>query len=103
MSANGVGKMPRSLLWVSAGLVIVGAAIGSPVGAVTVAILAGLCTLWPVIAGPTRPRVVGLIVLAAAIALAVDAFPAARREMGAYRERALKAPHARPVAPVRNP
>jgi hypothetical protein len=83
--------------------VIVGSVIGSPVGTAAAATLAALCALAPVAAGSARLRIVGLIVLAASIALAIATFPGAQRELRAYRGRAANARPAEPGLPTRSP
>lgn len=79
----------RSLLWLSILLLAVGAAIASPAGTAIVMIPAALCALAPIVAGPRWIRIAGVVALAAAVGLAISAFPAARKQLDAYRERAV--------------
>lgn len=79
----------RSLLWLSIILLVAGAAIASPAGTAIVMIPAALCALAPIVAGPRWTRIAGVVVLAAAVALAVSAIPAAKKQLDGYRLRAV--------------
>jgi hypothetical protein len=78
------------LLWLSAGLVLLGGMIGSPAGGVAILVLAALSALVPVITGPGGRRVVGAALLLVALGLAVAQLPAAREHLARYRAHAVR-------------
>ncbi len=75
----------RALMWSGAILIIVGAAVGAPAGALFCMGLATLCALAPIIVGPMGPRIAGAVILAIALAFAVQLYP-----LYQYRERATR-------------
>ncbi len=83
-------RSAQTLLWVSAILAVAGAMIGSPEGSAGVLVLAGLCALAPIVAGPRWARVVGAILLIASLGMAFATYPAAKRQMERYRESATE-------------
>ncbi len=80
----------RALLWLSAGLVLMGSIIGSSAGGVASLVLAALCAVAPVVAGPAGRRIAGAALLLAAVGLGIVRLPAAREEMGRYRAHVMK-------------
>ncbi|MFB3819449.1 MAG: hypothetical protein ACE147_17455 [Candidatus Methylomirabilales bacterium] len=80
----------RGLLWLSAGLVLLGAMVGSPAGGVAILLVAALCALVPIATGPGGRRLVGAGLLVAALVLAIAQLPAAREHMARYRAHAVK-------------
>ncbi|MBE0602604.1 MAG: hypothetical protein IH611_03110 [Deltaproteobacteria bacterium] len=70
-------------MWLSAILLTIGAMIGSPEAGLAFSALAALCALVPVVAGPGKARVIGSILLLAALGSAFLEYPAAKRQMGA--------------------
>jgi membrane protein implicated in regulation of membrane protease activity len=82
----------RALMWSGAILVIVGAAIGAPAGGLFCMGLAALCSLAPIIVGPTGPRLGGAVVLMIALAIAGQLYPLYQKDQERLRERATK-PH----------
>ena len=80
----------RALMWSGAILIIVGAAVGAPAGAMVCMGLAALCALAPIIVGPLGPRIGGVVILAVALAIAVQMDPLYQKEQERYRERATK-------------
>lgn len=80
----------RGLLWLSAAFLLVGALLGSPAGAVGTLTAAALVAVLPILAGPALRRMVGTILLLAALALAATQLPAAREEMARYRAHILR-------------
>lgn len=91
------GRVPRSssgraLLWLSAGLLLVGGMVGSPPAGVALLIVAALCAVAPVATGPVGRRIVGGVLLVAALALAIAQLPAARERLARYRAHAVKGP-----------
>ena len=91
----------RALMWSGAILIIVGAAIGAPSGALLCMGLAALCALAPIVVGPLGSRIGGTVVLVIAIAFAVQLYPLYQKEQARYRERATKSQlPAQPVPPA---
>jgi hypothetical protein len=82
----------RALLWLSAGLLLVGGMVGSPAAGVAILIVAALCALAPVATGSAGRRIVGGVLLVAALALAIAQLPAAREHLARYRAHAAKGP-----------
>ena len=80
----------RALMWSGAILIIAGAAIGAPAGSLLCMVLAALCALAPIVVGPLGPRIAGAVILAIAIAFAVQLFPLYQKEQDRYRERATR-------------
>lgn len=80
----------RALMWSGAILIIVGAAVGAPAGALFCMGLAALCALAPIIVGPLGPRIAGAVILAIALAIAVRMYPLYQKEQERYRDRATK-------------
>jgi hypothetical protein len=84
-------------------LVIIGAALGSPVGATVATVLAALCALIPIAVGSPQGRMIGLIIMGVSILLTIINAPAAQQELRAYRERATKAATTEQAVPQRSP
>jgi len=80
----------RALMWSGAILIIVGAAVGAPAGAMVCMGLAALCALAPIVVGPLGPRIAGAVILAVALAIAVQMYPLYQKEQERYRERATR-------------
>jgi len=80
----------RALMWSGAILIILGAAVGAPAGAMLCMGLAALCALAPIIVGPLGPRIAGAVILAVALAIAVQMYPLYQKEQERYRERATR-------------
>ncbi len=80
----------RALMWSGAVLIIVGMAIGAPAGALLCMGLAALCAVAPIVVGPLGPRIGGGVILAIAIAFAVQLYPQYQKEQARYGERAKK-------------
>jgi len=89
----------RALMWSGAILIILGAAVGAPAGGLFCMGLAALCALAPIIVGPVGPRIGGAVILAIAIALAMQLYPLYQKEQERYRERATKSQSAPPSSP----
>ena len=88
----------RALMWSGAILIIIGAAIGAPAGAILCMGLAALCALAPIVVGPLGPRIAGVVIFVIAIAFAVQLYPLYQKEQERYRERATKLqPSAQPA------
>ena len=81
----------RALLWFSVILLVVGAAITDPAAGVALIALAGLGTLGTIALGDKRLKLVGLLALAVSVGMAVAYWPAAKKHMAKYQERAKKA------------
>lgn len=90
----------RALMWSGAILIIVGAAVGAPAGALFCMGLAGLCALAPIIVGPMGPRIAGAVILTIAVAIAVQMYPQYQKEQERYRNRAAPAPLPSQPAPT---
>lgn len=82
----------RSLMWSGAILIIIGAAVGAPAGALFCMVLAALCALAPILVGPTGPRIGGIVTFVIAVACAVQLYPLYQKESDRYRERAAHSP-----------
>ena len=80
-------RSARTLLWVSALLAVVGGTIGSPEAGLAILALAAVSALVPVVAGCGKTRIIGAILLLAAIGSAWLMYPAAKRQMQEYRGR----------------
>lgn len=78
----------RALMWSGTILIIVGAAVGAPAGALFCMGLAGLCALAPILVGPVGSRIAGAVILAVSVAFAMQLFPLYQKEQDRYRERA---------------
>jgi hypothetical protein len=97
------GQSARTLLWVAASLVIVGAAVGSPAGATVATALAALCALVPIAVGSPQWRIIGLIVLGVSVLLTIINAPNAQQELRMYREQALRGHPREPATPRQSP
>jgi hypothetical protein len=80
-------RSARSLLWAALALLLVGAMIGAPEAGVLLAVLAACCSVAPVVYGSKGVRIVAVLILLAALGLAAALYPAANRDMAAYRDR----------------
>lgn len=87
----------RSMTWASLALLLIGGMLPSPPGAIALAILAACCALVPIIYGNKLTRIAAVLLLLASGSLAVALYPAAQKDMSAYRE------HARPAAAASAP
>ena len=85
----------KALAWTAGILLVLGLVIMSPTGAFALLVLAALCAAIPSVFATKRPRVISLVLLIAAIALAAYYYPAFEREREAYAQRA-KAPAVKP-------
>jgi membrane protein implicated in regulation of membrane protease activity len=80
----------RALLWFSAILLVVGAMVADPTAGFSVIALAGLSALGSITLGDKRLKLIGLLLLAASVALAVAYWPAAKSHQAKYQERVKK-------------
>ena len=80
----------RALMWSGAILIIAGAAIGSPAGALFCMALASLCALAPIVVGPLGPRIAGVVMFVIALAIAAQMYPLYQKELERYHERATR-------------
>lgn len=81
----------RALLWFSAILLAVGAMVGDPTAGFAVFVLAGLGALGSIVLGDKRLKLIGLLLLAVSVVLAVAYWPAAKSHQAKYQERVKKA------------
>jgi len=81
-------RSARTLLWVSAALLVAGSVVGAPEAGVAALAMAALCALAPAVAGKGKTRVAAAVLLVVALGLAFLKYPEAKRQMERYRERA---------------
>lgn len=80
----------RTMMWAALALLLVGAMIGAPEAGVLMAVLAACCALAATVYGSKRVRIAAMLVLLAALGLSAALYPAATRDMAAYRDRATE-------------
>jgi tetrahydromethanopterin S-methyltransferase subunit C len=78
-------KSVRTLMWSSIILLMGSCALSSQL-AIMLMILSALCAIAPIVFGSNVVRIVGALVLIAAIGLSVSLYPDANKEMASYRE-----------------
>jgi membrane protein implicated in regulation of membrane protease activity len=81
-------KTPKALAQFSVILVVVGIVVGDPLAGFFFFTLAGVVAALSLAFGPTKVRLIALLLLAMIIALAVWKYPDARKHLDRYRERA---------------
>lgn len=86
----------RAVLWFSFALLVVGAAITDPAAGFAFIALAGLGALGSLALGDKRLKLIGLLMLAVSIGLAVAYWPVAKSHLAKYQERTKKATIANP-------
>lgn len=89
----------RALLWFSAILLVVGAMVTDPTAGFAVFALAGLGVLGSIALGDKRLKLIGLLLLAVSVVLAVAYWPAAKSYQAKYQERVKKAATTNTIAP----
>lgn len=81
----------RALLWFSVILLVVGTAIADPAAGFAFIALAGSGALGIAALGDKRLKLIGLLMLAVSIGMAVAYWPAAKSHLAKYQERAKNA------------
>ncbi len=77
----------RALAWTAGILIVLALVIMSPTGAFALLALAAICAAIPSVFATKRPRVISLAFLIASMALAVNFYPAFKRDQEAYTQR----------------
>lgn len=77
-------KSANALFWTSVILVILGLSLSSPSATFALLVLAAICSLIPSLFASKRPRIFSAILLLAAVALAVNCYPAFKQDQDAY-------------------
>jgi membrane protein implicated in regulation of membrane protease activity len=77
-------RSAQTLAWTSVLLMAAGFLIGSPEAGMAAFAAAALCALAPVLAGPGKIRIAGILLLLASLGLAFATYPAAKRQMDRY-------------------
>lgn len=77
-------KSANALLSSSALLIVLGLSVGSPSGTFVLLVLAAICSMIPVVFASKRPRLFSAVLLFAAVALAVNYYPAFKQDQDAY-------------------
>lgn len=87
-------KSANALSWTAAILMILGLSLASPSGTFAALLLAAICVAIPSIFASRRPRIISIVLLVAAIALAANSYPAFKQDQDSYtkmvKERAVK-------------
>lgn len=78
----------RTMMWAALVLLLAGAMIGAPEAGMLVALLAACCALAAAVYGSKGTRIAAAVILLAALGLSIALYPAANRDMAAYRDRA---------------
>lgn len=77
-------KSANALSWTSAIFIILALSISSPSGTFALLVLAGICSVIPALFAAKRPRLFSAFLLLAAVALAVNSYPAFEQDQAAY-------------------
>jgi membrane protein implicated in regulation of membrane protease activity len=77
----------RTLAWTAGILIVLALVIISPSGAFALLVLAAVCAAIPSVFASRRPRAISAVLLIASIALAVNFYPAFKRDQSAYTQR----------------
>ena len=78
----------RALVWTASALIVLAFLIMSPTGAFALLALAAISAAVPSVFATQRPRIIAVVLLIAALALAATFYPAFERERDAYQQRA---------------
>ena len=80
-----------ALRWFAIVLLVIGAIVTDPAGGLVFTMLAGLGALGAIALGDRRLKLIGLLILAVSVSLAVAYWPAAKNQMAMYQERTKSA------------
>ena len=91
----------RALMWFACALLLLASVVLSPVAALAVSALAAVCTLPALVLDKGWRRVGAALLVIGSLLLVASHYEQGAEQLGAYRQRASKAPAFTPSASVR--